>query len=74
MSESTGEKTIGSGRQASVLSIQWINKDEYERASTADPTCKASIFARTLCENSVGIFRQRQRPQGRCTRATRQAR
>jgi len=51
MSESMGEKMIGSGAQGSELFtcwISWINKDEYERGSTADPTCKASIFARTV--------------------------
>jgi glyceraldehyde-3-phosphate dehydrogenase/erythrose-4-phosphate dehydrogenase len=29
-----GEKTIGSGRQGSVLSTYWVNKDECERRST----------------------------------------
>ncbi len=43
-----GEKTIGSGRQGSVLFTCWIGKDECERRSTADPIRKASIFARTV--------------------------
>jgi hypothetical protein len=43
-----GEKTIGSGRQGSVLFTRWISKDECETRSTADPTHKTSIFARTV--------------------------
>jgi hypothetical protein len=43
------EKTIGRGRQDSVLFTYGINKDECERRrSTADPTRKASTFARTV--------------------------
>jgi hypothetical protein len=48
MSESMSEKMIGSGAQGSELFTCWINKDEYERGSTADPTCKASILSRTV--------------------------
>ena len=43
-----GEKTIGSGKRGSVMFTYWINNDECERRSTADPTRKASIFARTV--------------------------
>ncbi len=43
-----GEKTIGSGRQGSVLFTCWISKDECERRPTADPTRKAPSFARTV--------------------------
>jgi hypothetical protein len=42
-----GEKTIGSGRQGSVLFAYWISKDECERRSTTDPMRKASILTRT---------------------------
>jgi quercetin dioxygenase-like cupin family protein len=48
-----GEKTIGSGGQGSELFTRWISKDDCERRSTADPTRKASIFARTVEESFV---------------------
>jgi hypothetical protein len=65
-----GEKTIGSGKQGSVLFPCWISKDACDRRSTADPTRKASIFARTGAES----FANGSDPKGGVRRATRQDR
>jgi hypothetical protein len=63
-----GEKAIGSGRHGAVLFTCRIEKDESERGSTADPTRKASILARTGSES----FANRGDPKGGVRRATRQ--
>ena len=65
-----GERTIGSGGQGSVLFSCRIDKDECERGSTADPTRKASIFARKVEDP----FANGSDPKGGVRRATRQVR
>jgi hypothetical protein len=65
-----GEKAIGSGRQGAALFTCRIEKDECERGSTADPTRKASIFARTGAQS----FANSGNPKGGVRHATRQDR